>query len=378
MVKIKEGYVMSPREKAEFDKVNALPRKTRGRVDYYFKPQTKYPPRIYVFMHAEVWCDRNRRPMGLFYAVPFLSRPMNGEEIEYHHFDIRLCYHQYEDWDKLIYAEEKEADEQDKENPGSGTAFLEKLKGFTGIYSLGVQTVKPPVITEPLPDNGESAFLKMLILKGGDMTAQEVGEMLRSEQDGPKRLSVLILLRELYKNIVLPPEEKITVTEKLINHNVILSQERTRRNFVRRVYKRHKLFALEEIKNRYPDYQEAMLYADLKQSKTKPKKKKHKPILDLRRCQLQKLAFRIQREDLSPEEYHRTCCRMVMLQNAHDCRKPIPLIVTLNKETLVYSFGWRTRESVVKSFVSLANSKGVTHDQLNEKHREMVNSNYSY
>lgn len=367
---------MSPREKAEFDKVNALPRKTRGRVDYYFKPQTKYPPRIYVFMHAEVWCDRNRRPMGLFYAVPFLSRPMNGEEIEYHHFDIRLCYHRYEDWDKLIYAEEKEADEQDKENPGSGTAFLEKLRGFTGTYSLGVQKAKQPVITGPLPDNSESAFLEMLISKGSDLTAQEVGELLRSEQDGPKRLSVLILLRELYKNLVLPPEEKVIVSETLINHKVIVSHERTRRNFVRRVYKQNKLFALEEIKSRYPDYQEAMLYADLKQGKTKPKKKK--PVLDLRRCQLQKLAFRIQHGDLSPEEYHHICCSMVMLQTAHDYRKPIPLIVTLNKETQVYSFAWRTRESVVKSFVDIANTKGITHDRLNEKHREMVSSSYSY
>jgi hypothetical protein len=123
MVKIKQGYVMNASEKAEFDRINALPRKKEGRVDFYYKPQTKYPPRIYMYMHAELWCDRNRRPMGLFHAVPFLSRPMNREEIEYHHFDYRLCYHQYEDWDKLIYAEEQEADELDKENPGSGTTF---------------------------------------------------------------------------------------------------------------------------------------------------------------------------------------------------------------------------------------------------------------
>jgi hypothetical protein len=107
MVKIKEGYVMTPPEKQEFERVNTLPRKTSGRVDYYYKPQTKYPPRIYVYMHAEIWCDRNRRPMGLFYALPFLSRPMNREEIEYHHFDFRLCYHQYEDWRKLIFADGK-------------------------------------------------------------------------------------------------------------------------------------------------------------------------------------------------------------------------------------------------------------------------------
>ncbi len=77
MVKLKDGYVMNPREQAEYERVDALPRKVSGKVEYYFKPQTKYPPRIYVFMDAEIWCDRNRRPMGLYNAVPFLSRPMN-------------------------------------------------------------------------------------------------------------------------------------------------------------------------------------------------------------------------------------------------------------------------------------------------------------
>jgi hypothetical protein len=87
MVKIKDGYVQSASERAEYEQQNALPRKASGRVDYYFTPQTKFPPRVYVFIHAEIWQDRNRRPMGLLHATPFLSRPMNSGEIEYHHFD---------------------------------------------------------------------------------------------------------------------------------------------------------------------------------------------------------------------------------------------------------------------------------------------------
>jgi hypothetical protein len=55
MVKIKQGYEMNASEKAEFDRVNALPRKKEGRVDFYYKPQTKYLPRIYMYMHAEIW-----------------------------------------------------------------------------------------------------------------------------------------------------------------------------------------------------------------------------------------------------------------------------------------------------------------------------------
>jgi len=73
MVKIKEGYVMTASEKAEFDRVNALPRRQEGRI-ITISRKRKYPPRIYVFMHAELWRDRNRRPMVLFYAYPFLSR----------------------------------------------------------------------------------------------------------------------------------------------------------------------------------------------------------------------------------------------------------------------------------------------------------------
>ena len=57
MVKIKDGFRMSAREMAEYERMDALPRKQSGRVDYYYKPQTKYPPRIYVYMHAEIWCD---------------------------------------------------------------------------------------------------------------------------------------------------------------------------------------------------------------------------------------------------------------------------------------------------------------------------------
>lgn len=137
MVKIKEGYIMNPREKAEFDRLNALPRKISGRVDYYFKPKTKYPARIYVFIHAELWRSRNRRPMGLAFASPFLSRPMNKKEIEHHHFDIRLCYHQYEDWHRLIFAEEQEAAELDKEISGEGTKFLRELHKFRTEYAIG-------------------------------------------------------------------------------------------------------------------------------------------------------------------------------------------------------------------------------------------------
>lgn len=100
--------------------------------------------------------------------------------------------------------------------------------------------------------------------------------------------------------------------------------------------------------------------------------------MDLRRCQLEKLAYKLQFEKLSEKDYQSTCCRMAMLQNAHDHRLPIPLSVTLNKETLVYFFHWRTRENVVRLFVDLANRKGTTHPELGQRYKEITGSSYSY
>jgi hypothetical protein len=156
-----------------------------------------------------------------------------------------------------------------------------------------------------------------------------------------------------------------------------MSQQRTHRNYVRRVYRKNKLFALEEIHAKYPDYTEAMLQADLLVRKTKLRKKKNKPVVDLHRFQLEKLARKLSLEDLSEQDYQSTCFRIVMLQNAHNLRLPIPLPVTLNKKTLVYSFSWRTRESVVKSFVDLANTPGIT-QWLGQRYKEMCSSNYSF
>jgi len=377
MVKIKESYVMNARQKAEFDRVNALPRKQAGLVAYYYKPQTKYPPRIYVFMDAELWRDRNRRPMGLHTAFPFLVRPMNQEEIEYHHFNERLCYHQYENWGKLIYAEEKEAEQLDLEKPGTGTAFLEKLKGFQERYALGGTPIPPPknVIQ---PENEETQFINRLIQNGHRYPVAEIGKMLDKEQQGLKRLPVLIVLRELYKSLASGEPQPLNLTPEQVERKASHSEMRTRRNFVRRVYKQNRLFALEEIRLKYPDYTEAMLQTDLKIKRQKQRHKKRKPILDYRRSQLIKLAHRLKEGNLDESAYQKTCCQIVLLQQAHDLRLHIPKPVTFNKQTEVYSFHWKTRESVVKSFVQLANSTGMNHEKLSKIHTEMTGSNYSF
>lgn len=369
---------MNPREQAEYERVDALPRKVSGKVEYYFKPQTKYPPRIYVFMDAEIWCDRNRRPMGLYNAVPYLSRPMNREEIEYHHFNWRLCYHQYEDWDKLLFAEQQEADELDKENPGTGTEFLKKLQGFREKFPLGAQATPQPPIELVRPESEESLLLRSLLNKGELLTPKEVFDMLVTEQDGQKRLGILILLREFYQSMVSPDGNKGVPDLETVNKKILRSKERSRRNFVRRVYRKNKLFALEEIRTRYPDYEEVLLLKDVAVKSKKVKPKKHKPTLDLRRCQLEKLSALLRSGDLPEMEYHSVCNRIVMLQNAHDRRLPIPLSVKLQGETLIYDFDWKTRENIVKSFVELANKQGMTHEVLKSRYQEVRSSPNSF
>lgn len=369
---------MTAAEQKEFDRVNALPRKKEGRVDFYYKPQTKYPPRIYLFMHAEIWCDRNRRPMGLFHALPFLSRPMNKEEIEYHHFDIRLCYHQYEDWDKLIYAEQQEADLLDVENPGTGTSFLSQLQSFRQRCPIGSAAVRLKPIADPPVESAETILINELIRNGGNYQPKEIWQLIQQESEGANRLSIKILLRELYKQAAGEREKTKPLTPELIEQKAFHSKERTRKGFVRRVFKQNQLFALQEIQVRYPDYEEWQLMNDLQRKPGKPKKNRQKPVLDLRRCQLEKLAAQLKTAADDEKKYHTLCQRMAILAEAHRNRLPIPVTVKLKAETLVYYFNWKTRETVVKSFVMLANTEGMSHEELGRKHQEMISSNYSY
>jgi hypothetical protein len=227
-------------------------------------------------------------------------------------------------------------------------------------------------------NNSESVYLRFLLKTGDTLNEKRISEQLDIERRGEKRSSILILLRELYKNTVIDEKDKKEINLNMINRKVRLSQERTRKNFVRRVFKKNKFFALTEISDRYPDYTEDKLFCDLAAKQKKTKRSKRKQVVDLRRCQLNKLVRKLTCEELSADEYSRTCNRIALLQHAHNCKLPVPLSVTLNNETLVYSFHWRTRENVVKSFVALANSKGMTHETLGNRHHEMCSSAYSY
>ncbi|WP_091212081.1 hypothetical protein [Mucilaginibacter gossypiicola] len=398
MVKIKEGYVMSASEKGEFERQDALPRRTSGKVDYYFKPETKYPARIYAFMQAELWCDRNRRPMGLYHAFPFLSRPMNREELEYHHFNWRLCYHQYERWDKLLVAEEREAAELDKEVPGSGTEFLKKRRSFRDLYQLKgpepQQAAMPPTepvgTTVPKPaeaahpptvidlDGNEDEVLGRIVACHHIFSAGAISEAMKREQQGANRKVILLALRFRYRQAAGEIDSHKMPDAGALRKRAAAALACTRCNFVRRVFQHNPLFAPAEIRRRYPGYDESMLIADTRPRAKKERRRKHKPVTDLRRCQLQKLASLLRNGNLSPAEYDKTCHRIALLQQAHEERSPIRLCVKLEGETSEYSFHWRTRENVIKSFVSLANSTGMTHECLGGHSRDMGSSSCSF
>ncbi|WP_432328181.1 hypothetical protein ACRQ5D_34395 [Mucilaginibacter sp. P25] len=388
MVRIKEEYVMSAAENAEYERQDALPRKTYGKVDYY-KPPTKYPARIYVFMQAELWCDRNRRPMGLYQALPFLSREINREELEYHHFNWGLCYHQYERWDKLLSAEAKEAEQLDREMPGSGTEFLRRLAEFRGKYLLsdGFAVRKaaetsdnsppPPIVSL---DEQPEKIIEMLINSGHLLPSTEIGRLLGLEQAGGKRREVIIALRFLYRQSAgeINPGKRLDLVT--IRRKAAAADLTSRRNFVRRIYHQNPLFALLEIQNRYPGYSESLLRQDLRRkgNSKKGKIKRGKPITDLRRCQLIKLAAILRNGNLPDNEYDQTCHRIALTEQAHRGRLPIRIAVNVAGQKRSYDFPWRSRENVVKSFVAMANTAGITHEQLAARFREILSSNYSF
>lgn len=115
------------------------PIKEYGRVEYVFRPRTTYPPRIYVFMHAELWLQRNRIVSGCSRISPFFSRPMNSEELIYHHFDTRLVAYQFENWSSFIEHEKFEFKIWNGEKESFGDKLLNELLAFQDIYKFRLE-----------------------------------------------------------------------------------------------------------------------------------------------------------------------------------------------------------------------------------------------
>jgi hypothetical protein len=74
----------------------------QGFIEYVLKPAGKYPARVYLFIDAANFQDRNRRVQGCMGRVAFASRSMDRHEVIRSHFAYRMEYIQYENIDALI------------------------------------------------------------------------------------------------------------------------------------------------------------------------------------------------------------------------------------------------------------------------------------
>lgn len=99
-----------------------------NRVEYFYKPETKYPARIYLFLEASVWEPRNRRPMGLQNSLPILDRVgMYDHEKKTCLTSNRQTYFQFESWQDLMLYEKDE---------GASREWLNRLENLKKNYPL--------------------------------------------------------------------------------------------------------------------------------------------------------------------------------------------------------------------------------------------------
>ncbi|MEJ6982435.1 hypothetical protein WG906_18360 [Pedobacter sp. P351] len=152
-----------------------------------------------------------------------------------------------------------------------------------------------------------------------------------------------------------------------------------RKRFVRRIYNRTPLFAIQYIRERYPDYRHEDLAFDLLLKKKPGSSFKSKPSKnDFRSSQLQKLKDLIKYEDPQSLIYHKACTTIALMLQAQKRKECITLTVRLGGELKGYYFKWNTLERVIKSFHAMANQKGMTHERLEElKHELIISSMYS-
>jgi hypothetical protein len=75
-----------------------------GRVAYLFKSSDEgiKGRGVYLFLDWTNWCDRNLRVIGLMGQSPFFTRAMTKEEAIQCHFQYRMKYHWYKDWETLL------------------------------------------------------------------------------------------------------------------------------------------------------------------------------------------------------------------------------------------------------------------------------------
>ena len=129
-----------------------------------------------------------------------------------------------------------------------------------------------------------------------------------------------------------------------------------RRKFVRRMVKAAPLFALQLIRERYPNYKESEMATDLKLAKNYKKHEKFvkRPSqMGLRISQICKLGNELRFTDPSSAEYNRYCNLIAGYHNGLKNKLPIQLTVSYAGIFHVYTFPWNDTELRIKAFVAL-------------------------
>lgn len=152
-------------------------------------------------------------------------------------------------------------------------------------------------------------------------------------------------------------KQSFSLTVEKAERKAISMANNRRKRFVRRIYKKHPLFALEFIRERYPFYTNHDLDIDLKVKVSrvkKIKKTKFTSQFGLRASQIFKLSTKLKFKDLSEKERHKICNQIVGYQNGLKLKTPILLGVKYNSEVREYNFPWNETESKIKQFVMIS------------------------
>ena len=146
-----------------------------------------------------------------------------------------------------------------------------------------------------------------------------------------------------------------------------------RKLFVRRIFKKTPLFAIQFIRERYPFYKESDLIDDLKRRVSKQTVKPVKTAKEnFRTSQLRKWKEVLKYENPDSSTYHKACTTIALMSQALIRKERITLTVKLEGKAVQYYFHWNTLERVIKQFHKIANQPGMIHSKLEEIKADLV------
>lgn len=111
---------------------------------------------------------------------------------------------------------------------------------------------------------GFEDILQLLI--DGEYQFESLFSALKTEREGKNRRNVIIAIRRTINN-------KKGLSIRSINSSIKASETRRRKRIVRNIYSKTSIWALDEIRNIYPDYTEEMFYKDLQPVKKRQRTK---------------------------------------------------------------------------------------------------------